>query len=168
MVGLQKFSTINLISEEYRKHQTEKGESSFEEPAADERAVLYGNLSAALKKLDRIEDAIKAAAESLQLKSDYLKVRIRRAELYEENDQPHESLEDWKVVAEQDPANNDAKRALRRLPPKVEIKNEQMKKEMMDGLKKLGNMCLRPFGLSTENFKFEDNGQGGYNMQFQQ
>lgn len=55
-----------------------------------------------------------------------------------------------------------------RLPPKIEMKNEEMKKEMMDGLKKLGNMCLRPFGLSTENFKFEDNGSGGYNMQFQQ
>ena len=81
MVGPQKFSTFNLISEEYRKHQTEKEESSFEEPAAHERAVLYGNLSAALKKLDRIEDAIKAAAESLQLESDYLKVRIRRAEV---------------------------------------------------------------------------------------
>ena len=71
-----------MISEEYRKHQTEKEEGRFEEPAAHERAVLYGNLSATLKKLDRIEDAIKFAAESLQLKSDYLKVRIRRAEVF--------------------------------------------------------------------------------------
>lgn len=158
-----------ILCEEYCSFRKSTDENfSLVEPAARERSVILGNLSATVKYLGRIEDAIAFASESLLLQNDYLKVRVRRAELYEENNQPHESLEDWKLVLQQNPSHAEAKRSLVRLPPKIEMKNEEVKKEMMDGLKKLGNMCLRPFGLSTENFKFEDNGSGGYNMQFQQ
>ena len=73
--------------------------------------------------------------------------------MYEENDQPHESQEDWKRVIEVDATNKSAKAALARLPAKIEIKNEKLKAEMFDGMKKLGDMCLKPFGLSTDNFK---------------
>merc|ERR1712032_578370 len=60
-------------------------------------------------------------------------------------------------------------KAIRRLPGKIEERNEKMKAEMFDNLKKLGNMCLNPFGLSTENFKMEqDPNTGSYNIQFQQ
>ena len=58
--------------------------------------------------------------------------------------------------------------ALIRLPPLVEAKNEKMKAEMMEGMKKLGNFCLKPFGLSTDNFKLEQNEGGSYNIKFQQ
>ena len=58
--------------------------------------------------------------------------------------------------------------ALVRLPPLVEAKNEKMKAEMMEGMKKLGNFCLKPFGLSTDNFKLEQNEGGSYNIKFQQ
>ena len=73
--------------------------------------------------------------------------------MYEDNDQPHESMEDWKAVLEVQPDNKQAKSAISRLPAKIEVKNEKLKEEMFDGMKKLGNMCLKPFGLSTDNFK---------------
>ena len=154
---------------------------------------MHGNLSAVQKRNNQSKEAIANASEALRLNPKYLKVRIRRAELYEETDSPHESLEDWKEILEQDPSNKNAKKgkkilrvmpiarsilrtikcliknlALIRLPPLVEAKNEKMKAEMMEGMKKLGNFCLKPFGLSTDNFKLEQNEGGSYNIKFQQ
>lgn len=43
--------------------------------------------------------------------------------------------------------------------------DEEMKKEMLDQLKKLGNMCLKPFGLSTESFEMVPQPGGGYSIQ---
>lgn len=97
-----------------------------------------------------------------------MKVRIRRAELYELDDKPHEALEDWQIVLKANPSHGEANRAQHRLPKLIEIKNEKLKEEMMDGLKKLGNMCLKPFGLSTDNFQLNQNEGGSYNVQFQQ
>ena len=79
-----------------------------------------------------------------------------------------EALTDYQTVLKLDPRNVTANKAVRELPAKIEERNEKMKAEMMDNLKKLGNMVLKPFGLSTENFKLEKNESGSYNIQFNQ
>jgi hypothetical protein len=79
----------------------------------------------------------------------------------------------------------EAKRSLRLLEPRIEEAQKREVGEMVDKLKGVGNSILGErvalmtqgdaeqtnpgrFGLSTENFKFEPNGQGGYSMNFSQ
>jgi len=106
-----------LADERKRKGKENAFDSGTDEPAAHARAVLHGNLAATQKHLEQREDAIKNATEALRLEPTYVKVRIRRAELYELEDKPHEALEDWKIVIEADPKHINANKALKRLPP---------------------------------------------------
>ncbi|KIW06653.1 uncharacterized protein PV09_02361 [Verruconis gallopava] len=60
-------------------------------------------------------------------------------------------------------------KALKGLPPKLEVAKNKEMAEMMDKLKTLGNGILKPFGLSTDNFQFvKDEKTGGYSMNFRQ
>ena len=59
--------------------------------------------------------------------------------------------------------------ALSDLPPRIAVAKEAEMGEMMDKLKELGNGILKPFGLSTDNFKMvKDEKTGGYSMNFEQ
>jgi hypothetical protein len=49
---------------------------------------------------------------------------------------------------------------------KAEIKKKQMTDEMLSKLKDVGNSFLGLFGLSTDNFKLQQNEAGGYSVQF--
>jgi len=42
--------------------------------------------------------------------------------------------------------------------------DEKTKEEMLEQLKKLGDMCLRPFGLSTNSFEMVPQPGGGYSI----
>lgn len=59
--------------------------------------------------------------------------------------------------------------ALVHLGPRLNQAKEQEMAEMMGKLKGLGNSILKPFGMSTNNFKFvKDEKTGGYSMNFDQ
>lgn len=78
-------------------------------------------------------------------------------------------MEDFKKALELDPNCHEAREAQRRLPPLINERNEKMKAEMIDKLKDLGNMILRPFGLSTKNFELkQDETTGSYSVNFNQ
>ncbi|PYH42312.1 uncharacterized protein BP01DRAFT_303693 [Aspergillus saccharolyticus JOP 1030-1] len=80
--------------------------------------------------------------------------------------------EDYKELAAMDNLPPDdrrvVQRGLRELPDKINKAREKDMAEMMGKLKDLGNGILKPFGLSTDNFKFvQDPKTGGYSMNFQ-
>ncbi|CAB3222532.1 unnamed protein product [Arctia plantaginis] len=136
---------------------------------SQQRSVLYCNRSAAKMKLEKYAQATKDCTKAIELDDKYLKAYIRRAQSYEATDKLDESLADYKKVLEIDPSHKDAQRAVVRLPPLIEEKNEKLKKEMLGKLKDLGNIILKPFGLSTENFQMEQDPETkGYKINFKQ
>lgn len=134
----------------------------------DDRSILFANRAAAKLKVENKEGAVEDCSEAIDLSPNYLKAWLRRARIYEDTDKPHESMKDFEKVLELDPKHAESNVAVRvRLPEKIKEKDEKIKAEMMDNLKKLGNMCLNPFGLSTDNFQFtQDPNTGGYSVNF--
>ncbi|KAJ4317833.1 hypothetical protein N0V94_004747 [Neodidymelliopsis sp. IMI 364377] len=59
--------------------------------------------------------------------------------------------------------------AMRTLPTELNTAKDTEMADMMGKLKQLGNGILKPFGLSTNNFQFQqDPKSGGYSMNFNQ
>lgn len=89
--------------------------------------------------------------------------------MYEETDKLDESLADFKTVLELDGNCADARQAVVRLPVRISERNEKLKEEMLGKLKDLGNLFLKPFGLSTNNFQMQqDPSTGSYSVNFNQ
>lgn len=136
---------------------------------ATERSVLYGNRGAAYIYQDLKDLAIADCTKSLELNDTYLKALVRRAKLYEDTDKLDESLADYNKILELEPGHCEARAVIPRLNQKIEVRNEKLKEEMLGKLKDLGNMILRPFGLSTNNFQMQqDPSTGSYSVNFQQ
>ncbi|KAM9450750.1 tetratricopeptide repeat protein 1 [Clarias gariepinus] len=136
---------------------------------SNERSILFSNRAAARIYLEEKLDAISDCTKAIELDPNYLRPVLRRADLYEQTEKLDEALEDYKAVLEKDPGNSTAREACCRLPRQIEERNEKLKEEMMGKLKDLGNMILRPFGLSTANFQVnQDNNTGSYSVNFVQ
>ncbi|XP_030638004.1 tetratricopeptide repeat protein 1 [Chanos chanos] len=134
-----------------------------------ERSILFSNRAAARLHQDKKETAISDCSKAIELNPNYVRAILRRAELYEKTEKLDEALEDYKTVLEKDPSISLAREACVRLPPQIEERNEKLKEEMMSKLKDLGNMILRPFGLSTANFQVnQDTDTGSYSINFVQ
>uniref|UniRef100_A0A8C4DM34 Tetratricopeptide repeat protein 1 n=1 Tax=Dicentrarchus labrax TaxID=13489 RepID=A0A8C4DM34_DICLA len=132
-----------------------------------ERAVLFSNRAAARLHLGLKDQAISDCTRAIELNPDYVRALLRRAELYEQTEKLDEALEDYKKVLERDPNQTTARHACMRLPQQIQERNEKLKEEMMSKLKDLGNLVLRPFGLSTNNFQVnQDSDTGSYSINF--
>ncbi|XP_043466237.1 tetratricopeptide repeat protein 1 [Leptopilina heterotoma] len=135
-----------------------------------ERTFLFANRAAAKSKLpNEKQSAIRDCTKAIQLDPNYVKAYLRRANLYEETEKFDEALEDFKKVLTFDPSHTESNCAIRRLPSLIEQRNEKLKTEMLGKLKDLGNLVLKPFGLSTDNFQLQqDPNSGGYSVKFNQ
>ncbi|KAJ4515574.1 hypothetical protein HRR83_004733 [Exophiala dermatitidis] len=134
---------------------------------ADETATL-----AALESL-KISDERKADIHRIRTK--LLLRRARARSLLEPQNWTNLSgaLEDYKTLSAPEyfttlPVSDQKtiRQALVSLPPRVNEAKEKEVSEMMGKLKELGNGILKPFGLSTENFKVVQGEGGGYSLSF--
>ncbi|XP_051834777.1 tetratricopeptide repeat protein 1 [Antechinus flavipes] len=163
-------------NEQFKKGEYVEAESSYSRalqtcPACyqKDRSVLFSNRAAARMKQDKKDAAINDCSKAIELNPSYIRALLRRAELYEKTDKLDEALEDYKSVLEKDPSIYQAGEACMRLPKQIEERNEKLKAEMLGKLKDLGNLVLRPFGLSTENFQIkQDSSTGSYSINFVQ
>ncbi|KAJ7646867.1 hypothetical protein FB45DRAFT_733888, partial [Roridomyces roridus] len=128
------------------------------------RAVLNANIGACYMKLDDHKQAVEACTQALLDDPNYIKALHRRAA-------SNEKINTWSslTAAQEGWSSNVSTSILRSQPllsPRVEAAQKEKTGEMLGKLRNLGNSILGNFGLSTDNFKFEPNGQGGYSMNF--
>ena len=97
----------------------------------EDRSMLLSNKAAALIKLDEKEKAIEECSKAIELNPDYVKALIRRGQVYEDTDKPHEAFKDFEKVLQLDPGHKEARMAVMRLPDKIKEKDEKLKEEML-------------------------------------
>lgn len=137
---------------------------------------------------------MKDCTKAVDLNPAYFKALLRRAKLHEELDQLDKALADYKELHKLEPKNVEVNSALVVLPKRIEEQTEKLKQEMFGNpfnqkiffflfvcftasihnlhqifctgkMKDLGNMFLKPFGLSTDNFKInQDPTTGSYSV----
>ncbi|NWX74931.1 TTC1 protein, partial [Alca torda] len=106
---------------------------------------------------------------AVELDPNYIRALLRRAELYEKTEKLDEALEDYKAVLEKDPSVHQAREACMVSLFSILWSNFKLRKIKICKLKDLGNLVLRPFGLSTENFQIkQDSSTGSYSINFVQ
>jgi tetratricopeptide (TPR) repeat protein len=161
----------------------------------EQRAVYAANMAACHLKLGNAKEAKTMCDKALDLDPGYVKARLRRAQANERIDSSaalSDALKDYqhlldrhhgKATKKDDDTSEEeervprivldkttlaiCQRSVRDLPPKIKIKMEKEKDEMIGKLKDLGNTVLGKFGLSTDNFQFQkDPSSGNYSMNF--
>ncbi|KAG9037335.1 hypothetical protein FRB95_005975 [Tulasnella sp. JGI-2019a] len=147
--------------------------TELEKECAAARAAINGNIAACYVKLNKHEEAVKLCTEALLDDTKHIKVLHRRATSNEEigswtslsaAEKDYQAL--LPLLRPRSPLQPQISRSLRTLPSRIEVAKKKETDEMMGKLKDLGNTVLGKFGLSTDNFQFTPNGQGGYSMNF--
>ncbi|KAF8973751.1 hypothetical protein BDZ97DRAFT_1912219 [Flammula alnicola] len=157
------------------------------------RAVLNANIGACFVKLGDHKEAVKACSEAILDSPTYVKALERRSssnEIINSWTSLTSVQEDYNTLLKLVTSPSqlaDIRRKLQHLKPRLEAAQKRETDEMLGKLKGLGNSILGAifdlgtgipacthetdcgagnFGLSTDNFKFEPNGAGGYSVNF--
>ncbi|KAF8203084.1 hypothetical protein BJ912DRAFT_1028781 [Pholiota molesta] len=146
--------------------------SAADKKTARLRAVLHANVGACFVKLGDHKEAVQACSQAILDDPAYVKARERRAasnEIIGTWTSLTSAQEDYNALLQlhTTPAQQaEVRRKLQLLKPSLEAAQKRETDEMLGKLKGLGNSILGNFGLSTDNFKFEPNGAGGYSLNF--
>ncbi|KAG0173436.1 hypothetical protein DFQ28_008388 [Apophysomyces sp. BC1034] len=154
-------------------HEYENALISCPPSQPKERAVYFANIAACHLKMENYKDARDMCTQALELDPGYQKALLRRAQANEKMGSytsMTDALEDYKqlqTLADTEYIRKEYKQAQARLPPRIKAQMEKEKEEMLGKLKDLGNTVLGKFGLSTDNFQFQqDPKSGGYSVNF--
>jgi tetratricopeptide (TPR) repeat protein len=148
---------INLCPEDEEDPEAETHRELF--------ATFLGNRAAAFFALQEWDMVVDDCNYALDKKGDYIKVIYRRCQALEKLSRIDESLVDAKRVQELDPAFPQIDASVKRLQKAHDTKMEELKGEAMGKLKELGNSILGNFGMSVDQFKFEqDPTTGSYSI----
>ncbi|CAK5264996.1 unnamed protein product [Mycena citricolor] len=141
---------------------------------AKARSVLNSNIGACYLKLGDHKAVVDACTQALLDDPNYVKALQRRAASNETLDTWSSltaAMEDYttllKILPPSSALIKEIERSQAVLKPRHEAAQKRETDEMMGKLKGIGNSILGNFGLSTDNFQFVPNGQGGYSMNFQ-
>ncbi|WWC66857.1 uncharacterized protein I206_100764 [Kwoniella pini CBS 10737] len=136
--------------------------------------AVWGNLAACYIAIKDDKKAVEACTEALKIDPKYVKGLHRRATSNERIGDLTALLsakEDYTLLQTILPKSSTilpfVKKSLSNLSSQIEIKEKEQMDEMMGKLKEMGNSLLSNFGLSTDNFKFEKQDNGGWGMQFE-
>jgi valyl-tRNA synthetase len=143
-------------------------ESQRLEPDSDLKAALYANRAACLYSMTINPDQCLADCDrALAIKTPYPRVRVRRFWALRELNRKNDALDELKKAIQEDPSLADSQaRELREIQIEADQETEHLRAEAMGQLKDVGNKFMGLFGLSTDNFQFQQHPDGGYNVQF--
>ncbi|KGB77371.1 hypothetical protein CNBG_3209 [Cryptococcus deuterogattii R265] len=177
--GLQEVSEEEAVAiEEAEKAKEGKSPEELEREEVEDEIkectkACWGNLAACYIATKDDENAVKACTEALKIDPHYTKGLHRRATANERLGTLAaltSAQQDYTLLKTLLPASSPLLPSIRRsliiLPPKIKSEEKKQYDEMMSKLKDLGNSLLGNFGLSTDNFKFEQQPGGGYSMNF--
>ena len=86
--------------------------------------------------------------------------------ILKEEEEYEEAVIDAKKIEELEPSFKGIRQTIMELEKLQKEKFDNMKDEVVGGLKQLGNMFLGNFGMSMDNFAMNQNQDGTYNVQF--
>lgn len=132
---------------------------------SSDRALFYSNRAAANMKLEDWNAAIDDCTEAINLGAPNEKPLERRAHSYAQIEEKYEkAIDDYETLLRAHPDGVAYREKIASLRELIEKRNEKFKQDALSKLKELGNICLRPFGLSTDNFEMVQQPGGGYSI----
>ena len=104
------------------------------------------------KRNKALEEAREHFGMAIELDPSYIKPLFQRMTINREEEEYEEALKDGKKIEELDPCFPGIHSTVKELEQLQKEKFDKMKDEVVDGMKKLGNMFLGNFGMSVDNF----------------
>lgn len=146
-----------------------EGTNDLQTSENEESLVNPSSSSLPLTRKEVQDQVISDCTHALTLNPSYLKPLLKRAEVYrdysDKDAKLDECLTDLKRILELK-NSNEVKQQIMQVEIQIQERNERLKDEMLGKLKDLGNLVLKPFGLSTNNFEMNPNESGGYSLNF--